>query len=121
MRTPAGAAPGLPEEPERYNGQGSVATDGVVVFYDDYKELRTFALLAVTERDEAWAAVRDATLGLHEGKELANWAVKHAATIAAAAGECCCTIHHPNNGRCLQCPIHGMQPREVGNERSISK
>lgn len=26
------------------------------------------------------------------------------------AGGCCCAIHHPNHGRCLQCPVHGLNP-----------
>jgi hypothetical protein len=24
--------------------------------------------------------------------------------------DCCCRLHHPNHGRCLQCPQHGMPP-----------
>jgi hypothetical protein len=33
-----------------------------------------------------------------------------AAPDHTAPGECCCAIHHPNYGRCLQCPIHGTLP-----------
>ena len=42
-------------------------------------------LTACRERlERAEAALRDATLGLHEGRQLAEWTVKHAAAIAAA-------------------------------------
>ena len=60
----ASAAPGLPEEPESL-AAGSISRRwvcneelGPFVEEEDYDALRTFALLAVKERDEAWAAVK---------------------------------------------------------------
>ena len=40
--------------------------------------------------------------------------------LAAApnAEECCCAIHHPNYGRCLQCPIHGSPPPDLSRKEN---
>jgi len=38
---------------------------------------------------------------------------KLAEPTAPAPTECCCKAHHVNFGRCLQCPIHGINPPPV--------
>ena len=35
---------------------------------------------------------------------------------AMSAEGCCCAIHHPNYGRCLQCPIHGSPPPDLSRK-----
>ena len=74
----AGAAPGLPE-------QRLIAGGTTEEWRSQYTELLTFALQAVAERDEAWAALRDAYYGVGS-HDSAAWQKKHAATIAAAQG-----------------------------------
>lgn len=33
---------------------------------------------------------------------------------------CCCAEHHPNNGRCLQCPVHGLKaPGQYPNDKEL--
>ena len=55
----AGAAPGLPEEPDiKFLDHTWPEAASAWTQYAD--ELRTFALRAVEQRDEAWAALRDA-------------------------------------------------------------
>ena len=44
-------------------------------------------------------------------KEIALRALPDAET-PGAGGNCCCAEHHINHGRCLQCPVHGIQPPE---------
>ena len=83
--------PGLPEEPYfdgasdawRFSDQ---KYHRVIDAWDAYaKVLRTLYLRAVKERDDAWAAVREAFCGVGS-HDAAAWEKKHAATIAAARG-----------------------------------
>ena len=81
---PAGAAPGLPEEPIYYNDMGEFATGYNQQHFLSkihYDALRTFAIRTVKEREDAWAAVRD--VGRTDMEE-DEWREEHAATIAAA-------------------------------------
>ena len=75
------AAPGLPEEPVFSNRREEILWKG-----QNYDTLRTFALRAVKERDEAWAAVKDAAdgVGIDCEGDTYTFEQKHAATIAAA-------------------------------------
>ena len=81
-----GAAPGLPEFPTVFR---TILPDAIAGQYEsivrgaDYDTLRTVTLLAIKERDGAWAALRDAYYGVGS-HDSAAWQKKHAATIAAA-------------------------------------
>ena len=79
----------LPEEPD--STPCYEETDKVHKEWIAYAEiLRTFALRAVKERDEAWAAVEEADKAFpcsepaHGPCPYCNWRSKHAAVIAAA-------------------------------------
>ena len=92
--TAAGAAPGLPEDTQTYlkRKYPEVTEPNKLAYYMEAAELfAQDALRAVKERDEAWAAVRDAPNAARLKDSLPDtvaavysWRSKHAATIAAA-------------------------------------
>ena len=43
-------------------------------------------------------------------------AAERAGRETMSAEDCCCAIHHPNYGRCLQCPIHGSPPPDLSRK-----
>lgn len=83
---------------------------------DVWEELR-YSVEALTGRK-----VKDGKAGWITERTVKNLADRIDALLsqpepqAMSAEDCCCAIHHPNYGRCLQCPIHGSPPPDLSRK-----